>query len=339
MAEREVWYFLVDKAGQLVEGTSADAVDLSSSSSIRRFRDAVKEKCDRQGDDLKGILASKLLIYANKATFDRKDDPLLPENDIGNYGTKESKLYVIVPASAQQHAESEEKLAISLYKRKRWDSINEMIQKHKKSKIAKQGKRKGEISIPYSDVEWEDLEPLFRSFLKPFNLQPFVIPQTEVDALYSCLQRITGVFGGVFTGKEAKRLFFIAPVLTYVSYLFKGDVRLLVEETVDGRQVQTNGYFEFVICRGDKRVGIVEAKKDDMEQGMAQNLLGCEALSDVEQLPIVYGIVTNYTQWIFFRSETDCIYQHDATIDLGESDMPTKKSLRKIAGMIYSLLA
>ena len=72
---------------------------------------------------------------------------------------------------------------------------------------------------------------------------------------------------------------------------------------------------------------------------MAQNLLGCEALSDVEQLPIVYGIVTNYTQWIFFRSETDCIYQHDATIDLGESDMPTKKSLRKIAGMIYSLLA
>jgi hypothetical protein len=80
---------------------------------------------------------------------------------------------VAVPASAQQSAESEEKLhedAISLYKRKRWDSINEMIQKHKKSKIAKQGKRKGEISIPYSDVEWEDLEPLFRSFLKPFNL-------------------------------------------------------------------------------------------------------------------------------------------------------------------------
>jgi len=126
--------------------------------------------------------------------------------------------------------------------------------------------------------------------------------------------------------------------MAYVSHMFE-DVRLLVEENVNGRQVQANGRFEFVICRGDKRIGIVEAKKDDMEQGMAQNLLGCEVLSDVEQLPVVFGIVTNYTQWIFFRSETDCIYEHDATIDLGEKGMPTKKSLKKIAGMIYSLLA
>jgi hypothetical protein len=60
---------------------------------------------------------------------------------------------------------------------------------------------------------------------------------------------------------------------------------------------------------------------------MAQNLLGCEALSDVEQLPIVYGIVTNYTQWIFVRSETDCIYQHDATIDLGKKMLCQPRNL------------
>lgn len=131
-----------------------------------------------------------------------------------------------------------------------------------------------------------------------------------MDALYSCLERFTGVFGGVFSGTETKRLF-IAPMLAYVSHLLP-DVRLLVEENVNGRQVQVNGRFEFVIRRGEKRIGIVEAKKDDMEQGMAQNLLGCEVLSDVEQLPVIFGIVTDYIQWIFFRSETDCIYQHDA---------------------------
>jgi hypothetical protein len=64
MAEREVWYFLVDGTGQLVEGTSADAVDLTSSSSIRRFRKRVHienptklSHCDPSG----------LVVYANKA--------------------------------------------------------------------------------------------------------------------------------------------------------------------------------------------------------------------------------------------------------------------------------
>jgi hypothetical protein len=36
---------------------------------------------------------------------------------------------------------------------------------------------------------------------------------------------------------------------------------LVVQEDIDGHQVEANGHFEFVICRGDKRVGIVEAKK------------------------------------------------------------------------------
>jgi hypothetical protein len=92
------WYILVDGARQLVEGTSENVVNLTSSSSIRRFRDAVKDKCDREGNDLKGILSSKLLVYANKEAFERKDDPLLPENEIKSYGTKGSKLYVVVPS-------------------------------------------------------------------------------------------------------------------------------------------------------------------------------------------------------------------------------------------------
>ncbi len=33
-----------------------------------------------------------------------------------------------------------------------------------------------------------------------------------------------------------------------------------------------HGHFEFVLRRGDKRGCIVEAKKDDMGQGMAQEI-------------------------------------------------------------------
>ena len=75
-----------------------------------------------------------------------------------------------------------------------------------------------------------------------------------------------------------------------------------------------------------------------MDQGMAQSLLGCEALADVEQLPVVYGIVTNYLEWIFFRSETEGIYQHQATLELGMRGKPTKEGLQKIVGKLYGLL-
>ena len=42
---------------------------------------------------------------------------------------------------------------------------------------------------------------------------------------------------------------------------------------------------------------IVEAKKDDMEQGTAQALLGCEVAAEIGHLDTAYGIVTNYLQW------------------------------------------
>ncbi|DBA02160.1 TPA: hypothetical protein N0F65_004795 [Lagenidium giganteum] len=205
----------------------------------------------------------------------------------GDFQLGEEAIHVLVELPTRQETSVE--ATSPLYTRKRWKPINELIQLHKKSKPNKQG----EMFIPYSDMKWNDLEPLYRPFLKPFVLQPKPIPidPAQVDALYSCLERFTGVFGGVFSGTETKRLFFIAPVLAYVSHLLP-DVRLLVEENVNGSQVQASGRFEFVIRRGEKRVGIVEAKKDDMDQGMAQNLLGCEVLADVEQLPATVIVPT-----------------------------------------------
>jgi hypothetical protein len=70
MAKREVWYFLVHETGQLVEQTSTDAVELSSSSSISRFRDAVRAKNPTK---LSHCDPSSLVVYANNEAFERKD--------------------------------------------------------------------------------------------------------------------------------------------------------------------------------------------------------------------------------------------------------------------------
>ena len=43
---------------------------------------------------------------------------------------------------------------------------------------------------------------------------------------------------------------------------------------MSGVYVRANGRFEFVLEYKGKKVCIVEAKKDDMEQGQVQSLLG-----------------------------------------------------------------
>ncbi|KAF0684639.1 Aste57867_23396 [Aphanomyces stellatus] len=69
--ERPVWFALVDGQGKgkAYNGTTAIKVKIKSTSDIDDFREAVKDKFDRQGDDLKGIVSSKLHVFKNRDTF------------------------------------------------------------------------------------------------------------------------------------------------------------------------------------------------------------------------------------------------------------------------------
>jgi hypothetical protein len=69
------------------EGTSEDKVLVSCTGDISDCRDAVYAKNHMK---LSHCVHSGFFVYHNKEAFERKDNPLQPENDIGNYGTKES---------------------------------------------------------------------------------------------------------------------------------------------------------------------------------------------------------------------------------------------------------
>jgi hypothetical protein len=91
-----------------------------------------------------------------------------------------------------------------------------------------------------------------------------LIEHEIVEKLHLQLVALGDVFGTISSGKEAKRLHFIAVILVAVAQLFKTDgekVTILVEEDVNGCNIKTNGHFEFVLQKGNKRVCIVEAKK------------------------------------------------------------------------------
>ncbi|KAG2502743.1 hypothetical protein JM18_009804, partial [Phytophthora kernoviae] len=196
---------------------------------------------------------------------------------------------------------------------KRWAAINAMIcQKNQNanqkttSEYAKNTNKKRknhdiDKSVGYSTLSWEDIKSIY-DFDNSYDLQPSDIPDADIELLLARIVDLRELYGQITDGKESKRLFFIAPILETVSRLL-GNVRILVEEDVVGKNVLLKGRFEFVLKRGTKRISIVQAKREDMLQGVVQNVTGLEALADVEDLTVAYGIVTNFIEWRFLISE------------------------------------
>ncbi|OWZ07898.1 Crinkler (CRN) [Phytophthora megakarya] len=112
------------------------------------------------------------------------------------------------------------------------------------------------------------------------------------------------LLGEIIAGKDANRLHFMVPLLAGVCALCPN----LTDETVVGKRVHGDGTFEFVLPRGDKPC------------------VGNEALADVYRLMKVYSIVTNFVEWSSITIST-------------ENHVPTRESVKRIAGMVYSNLS
>ncbi|GMF33016.1 unnamed protein product [Phytophthora lilii] len=109
MAERLVWFLLVDQEGVAYKGTTASSVSIPSNYVIDQFRDAVKAKY--ADSHLKGIASYNLLVYADKTAFDantadvptnlRSSRSLKGKNeDVGLGLDKDHALVVVVPEGA-----------------------------------------------------------------------------------------------------------------------------------------------------------------------------------------------------------------------------------------------
>ncbi|KAH9140423.1 hypothetical protein AeRB84_015344 [Aphanomyces euteiches] len=231
---------------------------------------------------------------------------------------------------------------------KRWAAINAMIrQKNQEAnqettnEDAKTNKKRKNRdvnkTVGYSSLCWEDIKPIY-NFEDSYDLQPNVsdIPDADIQLLLARIRDLRDLYGRISDGKEAKRLFFIAPILETVSRLIK-DVRILVEEDVAGKNVLLNGRFEFVLKRGKKRISLVEAKREDMLQGLVQNVTGLEALADVENLSVTYGIVTNFLEWTFLISEDTEVRKHEYSLRTVDT-IPSFEGLKEIVGKIYAML-
>jgi len=332
---RLVWYCLFDSStGQPFLGTTADKVSVSISADVADFRDAVHTK---NLSILTGIVASQLLVYKNKADFDKRDSvdqekegPLDPTEPISFLGIKDDM--IIVSVTPYRGSSPESRLIgkePNPTRKQRWRELNDILERNSKS-------ARTNDSSAYSSITWNQVKSVFNPTKYVQSRRNIDIAQLKFLSKY--LSFTTQCFGDITSGKEAKRRHFIAPILVCVCFLFDGDVTILVEEDLVGTFVKAHGHFEFMLRRGSRAVCIVEAKKDDVEQGMAQNLVGCEVAAEVGGLDIVYGIVTSYIQWNFFCSLNDKVKKEECSLRL-TPDGPELESLKEIAEKIYSMLS
>ena len=337
-----VWFLLVDSStGGPYKDTSVSSVLRSSLvvPVVDQFRKAVK--AEFADSHLKGIAPSDLMVFKNKASFDNRSgagnsgeqEALDPPESLGLLGSQHDVLVVVVvppPTSSRSTSESSVTGREPDPKRKqRWVELNEILDGNSK-------KSKTNDSTAYSYVTWNQVKSVFN----PAN---YIQPRQNIDDAHlnffaQYLSITTRCFGDLTTGREAKRLHFIAPILICVCFLFEGDVDIVVEEDLVGNFVKAHGHFEFMLRRGRKAICIVEAKKDDVEQSMAQDLVGCEVAAEVGGLDVVYGIVTNYIQWNFLCSLNDKVQREECSLRLTPNG-PELESLREIAEKIYAMLS
>ena len=106
MSSTKFWFLLLDSVttGQPYEGSTADFVSLPPGSVVAEFRKLVHSK---NSSILTGIAPSQLLVYKNKASFDKrnnaaedegKEEALDPTQSVDGLGSKEDMLVVVVPS-------------------------------------------------------------------------------------------------------------------------------------------------------------------------------------------------------------------------------------------------
>ncbi|KAI8897021.1 hypothetical protein BC833DRAFT_615226 [Globomyces pollinis-pini] len=224
--------------------------------------------------------------------------------------------------------------------RKRWKELNPILIQAEIDAAEKSGKKNLKGSLAYSSLNWSLISPVYDHIIHDYSQTVKEVPQETMELLHNYLVTLTRRLSSVTTAKESQRLHFIAPILVYVSNLFGPEdfIQIVIEEDLNGVNVKANGHFEFMLKRNNKRICIVQAKKDDILQGMVQNLVGMEVVSDLNDLDTVYGIVTNYVEWLFLKSQNDKI-EMDEDVLHRERGIPTIESLKRIAGKIYALLS
>ncbi|CAK4885585.1 unnamed protein product [Aphanomyces euteiches] len=225
----------------------------------------------------------------------------------------------------------------SVDRKRRFDELNQILSQAEID-ASNDTNKKPKKSSNFSSIKWELVAPLFCSVMSAYEQEEKAIPREILQELQDYSARAFTCFE-LSSCSEATLNIFIAPVLVQVCALFNGDIKIFAEETLKGKYVKANGRFEFVLKRGLKSIFIVEAKKEDFDQGAAQELVGAEVAAELGSLNVVYGIVTNFKEWVFYKSSNTKIEKDASLMYHPHKPYSMETMLAKATAKIYAILS
>ena len=176
-------------------------------------------------------------------------------------------------------------------------------------------------------------------------IDKFGIDVKQADLFNSEMKRIAPSPWLVTSLQKARRVGFVNekerservvyPVLLEVAEENGNDITIYSGRDLDvDASKGLNGECDFLMSLGQKPLifidtpifTVVEAKKEDMEYGLAQcaaQMIGVKRYNDMKghSLPFIYGVVTDATHWMFLKLQDNTLFIHKSTFNIFEIDI------------------
>ncbi|MFZ4667060.1 MAG: hypothetical protein ACOYME_11595 [Prochlorotrichaceae cyanobacterium] len=196
--------------------------------------------------------------------------------------------------------------------------------------------------MSYRDFTWAKAKQDFS--LTTLEGEPFFLEIPEITSsslLNETLKR--NIPWAIAVGNEkARSEAIINPILLEVKQIFQGKISVFSGEEFNiNAALGLNGTCDFLISQSPEQMSleapvlvVVEAKKDDLKQGMGQCLAEMVAAQQFNtekkrSIPIVYGSVTTGTVWRFLKLEEKTV-----TVDLTDYPVPPVEKVLSILAWI-----
>lgn len=192
-------------------------------------------------------------------------------------------------------------------------------------------------------MSWTKLQEIYESKLREedaaFPVSPVMNERySKMIADLHEIDRTQGSIFGLGLSEERKKTS-IHCVLNAVAAMLPDFVRLTKEAKVKSRALMATGVADFMVERKRRRLLIVEAKKEDFDQGQAQDFVMMDialAKNEEDKLPAdeVFGIVTSYEKWLFFKQTPEEIVWCREDISKRSHDEDVERVARRLYGIL-----
>jgi hypothetical protein len=191
--------------------------------------------------------------------------------------------------------------------------------------------------MSYSDFT---LEMLRRNFGLTVQYQSFFPAIGSLTPAAWLEEALADGLGLAFASEKARSEFIVAPVLRACRQALSGGFQIFSGIRLDADPAAgLKGHCDFIIGRSATVLAlqsplmvIVEAKKNDMEEGIGQcgaEMLGARVYNeqDGHPVPVLYGCVTTGESWQFLKLESSSLSLH-----------PDRFSLKEIGSILWFLV-